>query len=199
MVQKTKHILSANTSGGISLENNPVTEISLSAMTEILVNSCMQVTNSISDASRVRVVEINLCSIAESTIIEYNLKRFASMTHLDLRGNKIKSSLVLASFPTTLEHLDLGGNHFQTLEGTPFLDRDFTSLINVGFSAQTDLRRLSVVEPGFFSGLGNVKQLFLLWSDFDLQTNGFSGLDKVNKIDLEHSDIGIVYENAFVF
>jgi Leucine-rich repeat (LRR) protein len=58
MVQKTKHILSANTSGGISLENNPVTKISLSAMTEILVNSCMQASNSISDATRVHVVEI---------------------------------------------------------------------------------------------------------------------------------------------
>jgi hypothetical protein len=158
----------------------------------------MQASNSISDATRVHVVEIKLCTIAESTIIEYNLKRFASMTFLDLRGNKIKSSLVLNSFPTTLEHLDLGGNHFQTLDGTPFLDRDFSSLELITFNAQTDLRRLSMIGPGFFSGLGNVKKLFLLWSDFDLQTNGFSGLDKVNKIDLTYSEIGIVYENAFV-
>jgi hypothetical protein len=120
------------------------------------------------------------------------------MTFLDLRGNKIKSSLVLASFPTTLEYLDLGGNHFQTLEGTPILDRDFSSLELIAFTAQTDLRRLSMIEPGFFSGLGNVKQLFLLWSDFDLQPKGFIGLDKVTHIYLEDSDIDIVYENAFV-
>jgi Leucine-rich repeat (LRR) protein len=159
----------------------------------------MQVSNSISDAPRVHVVEIKLCTIAESTIIEYNLKRFASMTHLDLRGNKIKSSLVLASFPTTLEHLDLGGNHFQTLEGTPFLDRVFPALRYVGFAAQiTELGRLSMIEPGFFSGLGNVIELDLIWSDFDLQSKGFIGLDKAELIDLKESDIGIVYENAFV-
>ena len=121
------------------------------------------------------------------------------MTYLDLLGNKIKSSLVLASFPTTLEHLDLAGNHFQTLEGTPFLDRVFPALRYVGFTGQiTDIGRLSVVEPGFFLGLGNVKNLDLLWSDFDLQSKGFIGLDKADLIDLKDSDIGIVYENAFV-
>ena len=122
------------------------------------------------------------------------------MTFLDLRGNKCSNvGLVLNSFPTTLEHLDLGGNHFQTLEGTPFLDHGFPSLRHVGFAGQiTDLGRLSVVEPGFFSGLGNVIVLELQWADFDLQSKGFIGLGKVEKIDLKDSDIGIIYENAFV-
>ena len=167
-------------------------------MTEILVNSCMQVSNSISDASRVRVVEMNVCSLAESTVFKYNLKRFTTMTHLYLVGNYIKSLLVLNSFPTTLEHLDLTGNHIQTLEGKPFLGRDFSSLELIAFTAQTGLKRLSVVQPDFFSGLGNVKQLELRWSEFDLQPKGFIGLDKVEQIYLEDSDIDIVYENAFV-
>ena len=54
------------------------------------------------------------------------------------------------------------------------------------------------MDQDFFSGLGNVKQLMLQWSDFDLQSNGFIGLDKAELIGLEGSDIGIVYENAFV-
>ena len=200
LVEPTSHILDANETGGISIENNAFDNIEISTATTVQVHQWMAMSKTITNPSNIKVVQIRIGNIDDAAFAMYDLKRFSAVTHVDLFGNKLSSmSLIMNHLPPTLLYLKLDGNHIEKLEGKPFIH--FIKLETLKLRGQVKTtKNLYRIEPGVFEGLVHLKVLELKSADLSepFSKNTWAGLNQLTSLNFYGAELNFnIAKNSF--
>jgi hypothetical protein len=199
-----KAILYLNATGGVSLENNPVSNIFFISIVKDTAIKLVQIVKSIVNKNNeLKFVIMRVCNVDDLFLSNINFKKsFPKLIYLDLYGNKISNlNNALDSFPSTLIHLDLGGNEIKQINTGSFNGFPFMKFINLDIlklSSQVCEGRLSYIQPRIFKGLHKLRGLDLAWANVDtFDKNTFLHLNNVSNLRLRHSNINFLNDSSF--
>ena len=190
------HILVANESSGVSLENNAINNMVLLSRKRQDYQRIFKMTKSMNPIY-LSNLQMRISNIKDEDLVEFALKRFSNLKFVDFEGNLLRDTKIVSqNLPPSVEWLDLSGNNIQVLKATAFPGLQQLIHLSLYFQPNPGLRQ---IEPGAFQGLRNLKGLILSGVQLqNLQSGSFEGLENLQMLDLTSSLIAKIERLAFV-